>query len=52
MINLMDGGAQMEVGPHNTIGVALEDLPEAERITLEKEIKEETTAARRKLMCF
>jgi hypothetical protein len=30
----------------------MEDLPEAERITLEKELKEETIAVRRKLACF
>jgi hypothetical protein len=31
----------------------MEDLPEAERITLEKELKEETIAVRRrKLTCF
>jgi hypothetical protein len=53
MMNPKNGGAQTEVGPHNTIRVAMEDLPEAERITLEKELKRETaTARRRKLMCF
>jgi hypothetical protein len=53
MMNLKDGGAQTEVGPHNTIGVAMEDLPEAERIALEKELEEETTVARRrKRACF
>jgi hypothetical protein len=36
MMNPKDGGAQIEVGPHNTIGVVMEDLPEAERNTLEK----------------
>jgi hypothetical protein len=30
----------------------MEDLPEAERIALEKELEEETAAARRKLTCF
>jgi hypothetical protein len=33
--------------------VVMEDLPEAKRITLEKELKEETVVARRrKLACF
>jgi hypothetical protein len=53
MMNMKDGGTRMEVGPHNTIGVAMEDLLEAERITLEKELEEETAATRRgKLACF
>jgi hypothetical protein len=53
MMNPKDGGARTEVGPHNTIRVAMEDLPEAERIALEKELEEETTAARRrKPACF
>jgi hypothetical protein len=53
MTNLKDGGAQIEVGPHNTIGVAMEDLLEAERIALEKELEEETNVARRrKQACF
>jgi hypothetical protein len=53
MMNPKDGGARMEVGPHNTIRVAMEDLPEAEKIALAKELEEETTVARRrKLMCF
>jgi hypothetical protein len=53
MTNSKDGGAQTEVGPHNTIRVALDDLLEVERIALEKELKEETAAARRrKLTCF
>jgi hypothetical protein len=30
----------------------MEDLPEAERIALEKELEEEIAAARRKLTCF
>jgi hypothetical protein len=34
------------------IRVVMEDLPEAERITLEKELEEETTVARRKITCF
>jgi hypothetical protein len=53
MMNPKDGRARTEVGPHNTIEVAMEDLLEAERITLEMELEEETTATRRrKLMCF
>jgi hypothetical protein len=53
MTKSKDGGAQTEVGPHNTIGVAMEDLLEAERITHEKELEEETaTARRRELACF
>jgi hypothetical protein len=48
-----EGGARTEVGPHNTTTVAVEDLPEAEKIALEKELKEEMAAAsRRKLVCF
>jgi putative heme iron utilization protein len=44
----------MEIGQHNTISVAmLEDLPEAERVALKKELREEMAAARcRKLVCF
>jgi hypothetical protein len=52
MMNSKDGGAWIEVGPHKMIEVVMEDLPEAERITLEKELKEETATARRKLACF
>jgi hypothetical protein len=53
MTNPEDGGARTEVGPHNTITVTMEDLPEAEKIALEKELKEEMAAARRrKLACF
>jgi hypothetical protein len=53
MTNPKDGGARIEVGPHNTITVAMEDLPEAEKIALEKELEEEMAAARRrKLACF
>jgi hypothetical protein len=53
MMNPKDGGARSEVEPHNTIRVAMEDLLEAERITLEKELEEEMAAAsRRKLTCF
>jgi hypothetical protein len=53
MMNPKDGGAWTKVGPHNTIMVVMEDLPEAERIALEKELKEEMSAARRrKVTCF
>jgi hypothetical protein len=53
MMNPKESGAQTEVGPHNTIGVAMEDLPEAERRALEKELEEEMAEARRrKLACF
>jgi hypothetical protein len=53
MMNPKESGAQTEVGPHNTIGVAMEDLPKAERRVLKKELEEEMAEARRrKLMCF
>jgi hypothetical protein len=53
MANLKDSPARTEVGPHNTIGVAMEDMPEAKRRALEKELEEEMTEARRrKLACF
>jgi hypothetical protein len=53
MMNPTDNAAQTEVGPHNTIGVAIEDLLKVERRVLEKELKEEmATARRRKLACF
>jgi hypothetical protein len=53
MMNPKDGGAWMVVGPYNMIGVVMEDLPEVERIALEKQLEEETAAARlRKLACF
>jgi hypothetical protein len=53
MTNPKDGGARTEVGPHNTIAVAMEDLLEAEKIALKKELVEDMTAARRrKLACF
>jgi hypothetical protein len=38
MMNLKDSAAQAEVGPHNTIGVVMEDLPEAKMRALEKEL--------------
>jgi hypothetical protein len=38
MTNPKDSAAQTEVGPHNTIGLAMEDLPEVEGKALEKEL--------------
>jgi predicted GNAT family acetyltransferase len=53
MTNPKDSAARTKVGPHNTIGVVMEDLPEAERRALEKELEEEMAEARRrKLACF
>jgi hypothetical protein len=53
MTNPKESGARTEVGPHNMIGVAMEDLPKAERRALEKELEEEMPEARRrKLACF
>jgi hypothetical protein len=53
MTNLMESGARTEVRPHNTIDVAMVDLPEVERRVLEKELEEEMAKARRrKLVCF
>jgi hypothetical protein len=53
MMTSKDGPARAKIEQHNTIGVAMEDLPEAERVTLEKELQEEIAAARRwKLTCF
>jgi hypothetical protein len=53
MTNLKESGARTKVGPHNTIGVPMEDLPEAERRKLEKELKEEMVGvARKKLTCL
>jgi uncharacterized membrane protein len=53
MTNPKESGARTEVEPHNTIGVAMEALPKAERRALEKELEEEMAEARRrKLMCF
>jgi hypothetical protein len=48
-----DSAARTEVGPHNTIGVAMEDLPEVERRALKMELEEKMAEARwRKLACF
>jgi hypothetical protein len=45
--------AQTKVGPHNTNGVAMEDLPKAKRWVFKKELEEEMVEARRrKLECF
>jgi hypothetical protein len=53
MTNLKERVAQNEVGPHNTISVVIEDLPEAERRVLDKELEEKMAeATRRKLVCF
>jgi hypothetical protein len=53
MMNPKQSGARTKVGPHNMNGLAMEDLPEAERRALEKELKEEMAEAkRRKLACF
>jgi hypothetical protein len=53
MTNPKDSAARIEVGPHNTIEVAMEDLLEAERRALEKELEEEMAEARRRnLVCF
>jgi hypothetical protein len=53
MLNPKESGAQTEVEPNNTIGMAMEDLSEAERRVLEKELEEEMAEVnRRKLTCF
>jgi hypothetical protein len=53
MMNPKDSVAWTKVEPHNTIGVAMEDLPKAERRALEKELEEEMAETRRrKLACF
>jgi hypothetical protein len=53
MMNPKESGARAEVGPHNKIGVAMEDLPKVETWVLEKELKEEMAEVRRrKLLCF
>jgi hypothetical protein len=38
MMNPKDSATRTEVRPRNTIGVAMEDLPEAKRRALEKEL--------------
>jgi hypothetical protein len=53
MTTLKDGPARTEIGQHNTISVAMKDLPKVERAALEKELHEEMAATRsRKLTCF
>jgi hypothetical protein len=53
MTNLKESGTRTEVGPRNTISMAMEDLPETERRALEMELEEEMAEARRrKLTCF
>jgi hypothetical protein len=52
MTTSKDCTARTEIEQHNTIVVAMEDLPEAERATLEKELQKEMAAVRRKLTCF
>jgi hypothetical protein len=53
MMNPKESGSRTEVGPHNTIGVVMEDPPEVERRALEKELEEEMAEVRRrKLACF
>jgi hypothetical protein len=52
MMNPKDSAARTEVRPHNTIGVEMEDLLEAERRALEKKLEEEMAEGRRKLACF
>jgi uncharacterized membrane protein len=53
MTNPKDSVARTEVGPHNMIEVAMEDLPKVERRALKKELEEEMVEARRrKLVCF
>jgi hypothetical protein len=47
MTTSKDGIAHTEIGQHNTMSMALEDLLEAEREALEKELQEEIAAARR-----
>jgi hypothetical protein len=39
MTNPKESGAWTEVGPHNMIGVAMEDLSKAERRALENELE-------------
>jgi hypothetical protein len=53
MMTSKDGLARTKIEQHNTISVVMEDLPEAERAALEKELQEELAAAwSRKLTCF
>jgi hypothetical protein len=53
MTNPRESGARTKVRPHNTIGMAMEDLPEAEWTTLLRKLEEVMAEARRKkLTCF
>jgi uncharacterized membrane protein len=53
MTNPKESGTRTKVGPHNTIDMAMENLPEAERRVLKKELEEEMAEARsKKLACF
>jgi hypothetical protein len=53
MMTSKEGTARTEIRRHNTINVAMEDLPEAERAALKKALQEEmATTRRRKLTCF
>jgi hypothetical protein len=52
MMTPKDSAARTEVGPHNTIGVAMENLPELEKRALEKELKEKMAEARRRKLAF
>jgi uncharacterized alkaline shock family protein YloU len=52
MTTSKDGTTHIEIKQHNTISMAMEDLPEAERAALEKELQEEMGATTRKLTCF
>jgi hypothetical protein len=53
MMNPKESGARTEGGPHNMIDMVMEDLPEAERRALEKELEQEMAEARRrKLVCI
>jgi hypothetical protein len=53
MTTSKDGTAHTEIRQHNTINVAMEDLPKVERAALEKELQEEMAATSwRKLTCF
>jgi hypothetical protein len=52
MTTLKDGTTRTEIGQLNMISVAMEDLLEAERATLEKELQEEMATARRRKLMF
>jgi hypothetical protein len=52
MTTSKDGTAHTEIGQHNTISGAMEDLPEAKRTSLEKELQEGMAAARRRKLAY